>query len=87
MKGVYILKNKLLKNLAITTLIGVIICGCSVGDSVSADDGKAFLELYRDPGLSSPYAEYRDPDTGVHYYGNSSTLCPRYNADGSLYVD
>ena len=37
-------------------------------------------------GASSFYAEYRDPDTGVHYYGNNRTLCPRYNADGSLFV-
>ena len=39
--------------------------------------------------------EWRDTETGVHYfiynnfttYGLSGGICPRYNADGSLYVD
>ncbi len=40
--------------------------------------------------------EYRDKDTGVHYFilfeskganGTGGAMCPRYNADGSLYVD
>ena len=39
--------------------------------------------------------EYRDTETGVHYFGRSietlysgmGGMCPRYNADGSLYVD
>lgn len=33
--------------------------------------------------------QYRDIETGVHYfieYGNGG-ICPRYNADGTLYVD
>lgn len=81
------MKSKFAKVLAITILIGMIACGCSVRESVSADDGEEFLELYRDFGLNSFYAEYRDPETGVHYYGNSKMLCPRYNADGSLYTD
>ena len=33
---------------------------------------------------------YIDSETGVQYfvmnYGNAGAICPRYNADGSLYV-
>ena len=36
--------------------------------------------------------EWRDNETGVHYLGNNGDsynggLCPKYNADGTLYVD
>lgn len=39
--------------------------------------------------------EWRDTETGVHYfiynkkdgYGGMGGICPRYNADGTLYVD
>lgn len=32
--------------------------------------------------------EIRDRDTGVHYfYCGRYSVCPRYNADGSLYID
>ena len=39
--------------------------------------------------------EYRDTETGVHYlvfdksapYKGMGGICPRYNADGTLYVD
>ena len=33
---------------------------------------------------------YVDPETGVQYFvmnhGNAGAICPRYNADGTLYV-
>ena len=41
-------------------------------------------------------SEYRDTETGVHYLvlndstgsgGGIGGICPRYNADGSLYVE
>lgn len=31
--------------------------------------------------------EYRDTQTGVHYFAYGNHITPRYNADGSLYVD
>lgn len=39
---------------------------------------------------SRHFVEYRDVETGVHYitiYSNGISMCPRYNADGTLYVD
>ena len=46
-------------------------------------------------GEASPYInEYRDSETGVQYYvfsknvdGGMGGICPRYNADGTLYSD
>ena len=57
-------------------------------------DEKDILEYVRR--CSRNITEYRDKETGVHYLifaesngsgGGYGGLCPRYNADGSLYVD
>jgi len=55
---------------------------------------KEILEFVQD--CNDEVSEYRDKDTGVHYFilfqnnganGTGGAMCPRYNADGSLYVD
>ena len=55
-------------------------------------DSSNLMELV---GEASPYInEYRDSETGVQYYvfsknvdGGMGGICPRYNADGTLYSD
>lgn len=63
------------------------------GYEVSAKETKKFdLEYIASDAV---FAEYRDLETGVHYfvqrksyvYAGCGGMCPRYNADGTLYVD
>lgn len=41
--------------------------------------------------INNEIEEYRDSETGVHYFVfrayYKGGMCPRYNADGTLYVD
>lgn len=55
-------------------------------------NGKYILEYVRH--CNDEMREFRDNETGVHYfvvakssYDGGISICPRYKADGTLYVD
>ena len=60
--------------LILAMLLCLGLCGCSKSES-----GTAFVQFYSDPA------------TGVNYVraltGYGVAICPRYNPDGSLYVE
>lgn len=80
-------------------LICLVACGMTDYSSVSADasieDTAGFDMVQVNKDAQSDIYEYRDAETGVHYfvynhksgYGGMGGICPRYNADGTLYVD
>lgn len=109
MVGIFMLKNRIgdgrmkrkIFKLVFIITITVVLClfGCSSSaetvESASGND-----DILEEVGSSAVWngdiTEYRDADTGVHYFGKfeqthaynaAGGLCPRYNADGSLYVD
>ena len=63
------------------------LVGCGVSNSVEANDEVKFVSTYYRNGIGI----LKDTETGVNYivYGNNNgkSICPRYNANGSLYVD
>lgn len=63
------------------------LVGCGVKSSVDAVNNMGFSNVDKDGFIYI----FRDNETGVHYikYGTNYGigLCPRYNADGSIYVD
>lgn len=60
--------------LLVAAVLCLMLCGCAKSES-----GTAFVQFYSDPA------------TGVNYVraitGYGVSICPRYNPDGSLYVD
>ena len=68
-------------------------CSSSVNTNIEVKAADTFhMELISSDNY---FNEYRDTETGVHYLvysehmykGGAGGLCPRYNADGTLYVD
>lgn len=63
------------------------LVGCGVNNNINAEDVLNFSRVDKD----GYFDVYKDEKTGVHYIKYSHNrgigLCPRYNADGSLYVD
>lgn len=74
-------------------IVSVIACGSAparvAGSNNSSNKKMELVSYYGD------FEEYRDTETGVHYfvytestgYGKGCAITPRYNADGTLYVD
>lgn len=88
------MKRKILACLLSTSCIMAIIVGCSNKQTtVKASNTGCEMEYIQK--CYSDIDEYRDSETGVHYfvycnnmgYSGAGGICPRYNADGSLYVD
>lgn len=86
------MKRKALKAvLAGIAILGIAIAGC--GNSGSAKSDSEWEMEYSESDYD--FEIYRDSETGVNYiiyshsggYSGMGGLCPRYNADGSLYVD
>jgi len=77
--------------------LGVFIGDCSITQPVSAKDSDEYMMSLGWVNSSNTdginVREVKDVETGVHYlyfydsYSQSAGACPRYNADGSLYVD
>lgn len=92
------MKKKKVKMFVICTILafGIIFTACNK-EKVSAvkanneDEPKLEYINTLDTEYSKDIIEYRDSETGVHYFvypsGNSGGICPRYNADGTLYTD
>lgn len=63
------------------------LAGCGVNNNINAEDVLIFSRVDKD----GYFNVYKDEKTGVHYikysHANGVGLCPRYNADGNLYVD
>lgn len=84
------MKNKVIMALilTVTLLVGIMIGGCGNNVSsteVSASDSTYFERIWSP---SADVAEYKDTQTGVHYFFNyRGGMCPRYNANGTLYAD
>lgn len=84
------MKNKVIMTLVLTVtlLVGIMIGGC--GSNVSSTEASAsdstYFEMIGSP--SADAVEYKDTQTGVHYFFNyRGGMCPRYNANGTLYAD
>lgn len=88
------MKKKKVKMFVICTILafGIIFTACNK-EKVSAvkanNEDEPKLEYINT--LRIDYIECRDSETGVHYFvnsaGNAGGICPRYNADGTLYTD
>lgn len=83
-----------MKNKVFILIIAIMVCfifGCGA-TTQAKEKVNNYMERIR---VCHDVEEWRDTETGVHYliysefttYGYSSGICPRYNADGSLYVD
>lgn len=84
------MKNKIIMALVltITLLVGIMIGGC--GNNASSTEASISASTYFEKiGIpSTDVAEYKDTQTGVHYFFNyRGGMCPRYNANGTLYAD
>ena len=90
------MKKKYYVLIVIFVLILVIGCGSStkVQASTKLPNENFMIKIsYRDE--DGNIEEWKDAETGVHYfiydrksgYGGMGGICPRYNADGTLYVD
>lgn len=68
------------------------LVGCGAYENEARAENGFYLERIS---YSNHVTEYRDTETGVHYliYKYNAVcwgcggICPRYNADGTLYVD
>lgn len=84
------MKNKIIMALVLTAtlLVGVMIggCGSNVSSTEASTSDSTYFEKIGSP--SAGAAEYKDTQTGVHYFFNyRGGICPRYNANGTLYAD
>lgn len=74
----------------IITIIMCFIFGCGEATQAKEQQNNP-MEYIRDLGIYGLVEEWRDTETGVHYLievnNGRGAICPRYNADGSLYVD
>ena len=77
-------------------LVLILVCACGSKTEAKVEE-KSILERVECIKIENNYVvdEFRDQETGVHYfiysresgYGGMGGMCPRYNADGTLYVD
>lgn len=73
---------------AVTFLAGTFVGGCGSQNSDTTVNASEEYTLEDIGYVRPPYVnEMRDKDTRVHYFYNHNFMCPRYNADGSLYTD
>ena len=83
-----------MKNKVFILIITIMVCfifGCGVTTQAKGGANN-YMEYIRN---CYDFEEWKDTETGVHYfiYDNATAycgmggICPRYNADGSLYVD
>lgn len=84
------MKNKVIMALVLTAtlLVGVMIggCGSNISSTETNTSDSTYFEKIGNP--STDVAEYKDTQTGVHYFFNyRGGMCPRYDAYGDLYVD
>lgn len=78
-------------------LSAIFIVSCNKNNNAEAKNEKELFKLVNYYYINDDIIieEYKDAETGVHYigrsvetyYGGIGGMCPRYNADGSLYVD
>ena len=82
-------------------LLGIVLCsmlalscvGCNTNntsnDVANTTTNNDTMEYVRH--INDEIEEYRDSETGVHYFVfrayYKAGMCPRYDADGTLYVD
>ncbi len=84
------------KIILILTSFGIVTYAIGCGSIANAKTQHVTNFYLEEVGSSRNVHEYRDNETGVHYLIYSETrignvsysgICPRYNADGTLYVD
>lgn len=86
------MKKKLLVGL-IGCMLVFLLTGCNtintsndITDTTTSNDAMEYVG-----NINNEIEEYRDSETGVHYFifraCYKAGMCPRYNADGTLYVD
>ena len=74
----------------IAAAVALALTACSCGPSTAAASGNGYFGVE----LVTHYGAlflYEDTETGVQYFawkhGYAGGICPRYNADGTLYVE
>lgn len=87
-----------MKKKSITLMIALsLVCGCGETTQVTAQaevEQSYSMERISWSDSGGNIEQWRDTETGVHYFiydrtsgnGGMGGICPRYNADGSLYV-
>ena len=86
------MKKKILLFSTISMLAGIYLGACGNTNTVKASNNDFRME-YID--VTNDIELWKDAETGVQYfvysdwagYGAAGGMCPRYNADGTLYVD
>lgn len=67
-------------------LVSLFVFGCT---TEANGDSRSCLKMYHEDGY---VCTVKDSETGVNYIviccgGQDNAICPRYNADGTLYTD
>lgn len=79
---------KKIKIIAAAAALAITVCSC--GPSTLAESYNNHYAVKRIDHYGE-FSLYEDSETGVQYftwrYGNAGGVCPRYNADGTLYVE
>jgi len=75
----------------VLVILSVFISGCVLASETSETENPMVLIEYQTWGnFWAEIGVFIDPDTGVNYLilrePNRAGICPRYNADGTLYV-
>lgn len=86
------MKKKILLFSTIGMLTSICIGACGNATAVHASNNDFEMEFV---GVDRDIELWKDPETGVEYfiysnfagYGVAGGMCPRYNLDGTLYVD
>lgn len=87
------MKKKLLVGL-IGCMLAFSLVGCNTvntSNDVDIADTTSNNTMEYIGNINNEIEEYRDSETGVHYFvfraHYKGGMCPRYDADGTLYVD
>ena len=88
-------KNLKVSLIGIAILIVILLCACNSAEAKTEVEEKYTMEHVGYCDENANIEEWRDSETGVHYlvydrksgYGGMGGICPRYNADGTLYAD
>lgn len=77
-----------IKIFAVVAALALAVCGCGPTAEAETENIHFGLDLILRYGS---FSLYEDTETGVQYFtwknGYAGGICPRYNADGTLYVE
>lgn len=80
-------KNLKVSLIGIVLLVMILLCACGTKAEGKTEE-RRYMEFVGKCDNAGYTVIWRDGETGVHYIKTShGYICPRYNADGTLYVD